>query len=165
MILALLDNIRKYPQDRKSIWRAMEQLGRKHPGLISPLLPELLSLDPHFEMPEPNMADDCYVAVMIAVYNAASEESHLISLFPSHAERHYRFHRRRFTEFIPPVPLVSSLHCASIILLFSPQLVSYYDLAAVIYTHKHILYYDYIDVNVFKQGVNSLVKVHVYTIP
>ena len=91
----------------------MEQLGRNHPGLISPLLPELLSLDPHFDMPEPNMADDCYVAVMIAVYNAASVESSLISLFPCHAERHYRFHRRRFTEFIPPVPLVSLCLCTS----------------------------------------------------
>ncbi|XP_067948883.1 integrator complex subunit 4-like isoform X1 [Watersipora subatra] len=104
MILSLLENMRKYPIDKLSIWRAMKDLGYKHPGFISLLLPELLSIDPHFEMPEPNMDDDCYVAVMLAVFNAASQESGIITLFPPHTQRHYRFHRSRFPHMVPRIP-------------------------------------------------------------
>lgn len=84
----------------------MRDLGANHPASISLLLPELLSLDPHFELPEPNMDDDCYVAVMIAVYNAAFRESSLITLFPPHTQRHYRLHRSRFPHLVPVVPQV-----------------------------------------------------------
>lgn len=89
------------------IYRVMKELGATHPGLISPLLPELLSIDPHFEMPEPNMDDDCYIAVMIAVYNAAARESELVSLVPAHTARHYRFHRSRLPDLVPVVYQVS----------------------------------------------------------
>jgi len=81
----------------------MKGIGLRHSGLMSPLIPELLSVDPHFDMPEPNMDDDCYVAVMIAVYNSASKESSLASLFPSYTRQHYRFHRSRFPHLIPVV--------------------------------------------------------------
>lgn len=87
----------------------MKELGRKHPGLMSPLLPELLSLDPHFDMPEANMNDDCYVAVMISVYNAASQDISLVSLFPAHVARHYRYHRSCFTSLVPVIAQVYSL--------------------------------------------------------
>ncbi|KAF6036687.1 INTS4 [Bugula neritina] len=103
VILALLDNMRRYPVDKQSIWRVMKGIGLRHSGLMSPLIPELLSVDPHFDMPEPNMDDDCYVAVMIAVYNSASKESSLASLFPSYTRQHYRFHRSRFPHLIPVV--------------------------------------------------------------
>ena len=84
----------------------MKELGSNHPGFISLILPELLSLDPHFEMPEPNMDDDCYVAVMLAVYNAAARESSIVTLFAAHTQRHYRFHKSRFPYLVPDVKQV-----------------------------------------------------------
>ncbi|XP_023932225.1 integrator complex subunit 4-like isoform X1 [Lingula anatina] len=44
IIFALLDNLKRYPQDRASIWKCMQHLGEHHPALSLPLIPELLSV-------------------------------------------------------------------------------------------------------------------------
>ena len=56
-IHALLDNLKKYPIDRESIWKCLKQLGNNHGSLVSTLVPELLSTHPFFMGKEPDVDD------------------------------------------------------------------------------------------------------------
>ena len=37
--------------------RSMREIGKNHPALLLPLVPELLSTHPYFDTPEPDMDD------------------------------------------------------------------------------------------------------------
>ncbi|KFP63187.1 Integrator complex subunit 4, partial [Cariama cristata] len=56
-LVELLKNLTKYPTDRESIWKCLKFLGSRHPTLVLPLVPELLSTHPFFDTPEPDMDD------------------------------------------------------------------------------------------------------------
>ncbi|KAG7279065.1 hypothetical protein CRUP_031701 [Coryphaenoides rupestris] len=70
-LLELLKNLTKYPSDRNSVWKCLKFLGSRHPTLVLPLVPELLSTHPYFDTPEPDMDDPAYIAVLVLVFNAA----------------------------------------------------------------------------------------------
>ena len=53
----ILDNLRKYPQDKKSTYRCMQSIGGNHADVTLPLVPELLSVHPFFDTPEPDVED------------------------------------------------------------------------------------------------------------
>ncbi|ELV13885.1 Integrator complex subunit 4 [Tupaia chinensis] len=56
-LVELLKNLTKYPTDRDSIWKCLKFLGSRHPTLVLPLVPELLSTHPFFDTAEPDMDD------------------------------------------------------------------------------------------------------------
>ncbi|XP_070986588.1 integrator complex subunit 4-like [Oncorhynchus clarkii lewisi] len=56
-LLELLKNLTKYPTDRNSAWKCLKFLVCRHPTLVLPLVPELLSTHPYFHTPEPDMDD------------------------------------------------------------------------------------------------------------
>ncbi len=85
-LVELLKNLTKYPTDRNSVWkwvqvavpvrfslssspilsiiyffllhsRCLKFLGARHPTLVLPIVPELLSTHPYFDTPEPDMDD------------------------------------------------------------------------------------------------------------
>ena len=62
-IHALLDNLKKYPTDRESIWKCLKQLGNNHGSLVSILVPELLSTHPFFMGKEPDVDDPACILV------------------------------------------------------------------------------------------------------
>lgn len=51
----LLDNLRKYPQDKRSTYRCLQRIGSQHPSLTLPLVPQLLSIHPFFDTAEPDV--------------------------------------------------------------------------------------------------------------
>ncbi|XP_016402819.1 integrator complex subunit 4-like protein 2, partial [Sinocyclocheilus rhinocerous] len=56
-LVELLKNLTKYPTDRSSVWKCLKFLGARHPTLVLPIVPELLSTHPYFDTPEPDMDD------------------------------------------------------------------------------------------------------------
>uniref|UniRef100_H2ZRW4 Integrator complex subunit 4 n=1 Tax=Latimeria chalumnae TaxID=7897 RepID=H2ZRW4_LATCH len=70
-LVELLKNLTKYPTDRNSIWKCLKFLGSRHPTLVLPLVPELLSTHPFFDTPEPDMDDPACILYCHLFYNAS----------------------------------------------------------------------------------------------
>ncbi|XP_071398383.1 integrator complex subunit 4 isoform X1 [Centroberyx affinis] len=104
-LLELLKNLNKYPTDRNSVWKCLKFLGSRHPTLVLPLVPELLSTHPYFDTPEPDMDDPAYIAVLVLVFNAAKSCPTLPALFSDHTFRHYAYLRDSLSHLVPPLRL------------------------------------------------------------
>ncbi|KAA8579382.1 hypothetical protein FQN60_016812 [Etheostoma spectabile] len=108
-LLELLKNLNKYPTDRNSVWKCLKFLGSRHPTLVLPLVPELLSTHPYFDTPEPDMDDPAcilkisktqskYIAVLVLVFNAAKSCPTMPALFSDHTFRHYAYLRDKSAQ-------------------------------------------------------------------
>ncbi|XP_068173263.1 integrator complex subunit 4 [Antennarius striatus] len=104
-LLELLKNLNKYPTDRNSVWKCLKFLGSRHPTLVLPLVPELLSTHPYFDTPEPDMDDPAYIAVLVLVFNAAKSCHTMPALFSDHTFRHYAYLRDSLSHLVPPLRL------------------------------------------------------------
>ncbi|XP_024300733.1 integrator complex subunit 4 [Oncorhynchus nerka] len=104
-LLELLKNLTKYPTDRNSVWKCLKFLGCRHPTLVLPLVPELLSTHPYFHTPEPDMDDPAYIAVLVLVFNAAQSCPTMTALFSDHTFRHYTYLRDSLSHLVPPLRL------------------------------------------------------------
>ncbi|XP_075968071.1 integrator complex subunit 4 isoform X1 [Anarhichas minor] len=104
-LLELLKNLNKYPTDRNSVWKCLKFLGSRHPTLVLPLVPELLSTHPYFDTPEPDMDDPAYIAVLVLVFNAAKSCPTMPALFSDHTFRHYVYLRDSLSHLVPPLRL------------------------------------------------------------
>ncbi|XP_046891780.1 integrator complex subunit 4 isoform X2 [Hypomesus transpacificus] len=104
-LLELLKNLTKYPTDRNSVWKCLKFLGCRHPNLVLPLVPELLSTHPYFDTPEPDMDDPAYIAVLVLVFNAATSCPTMSALFSDHTFRHYAYLRDSLSHLVPPLRL------------------------------------------------------------
>uniref|UniRef100_A0A8C8I7H1 Integrator complex subunit 4 n=1 Tax=Oncorhynchus tshawytscha TaxID=74940 RepID=A0A8C8I7H1_ONCTS len=102
-LLELLKNLTKYPTDRNSVWKCLKFLGCRHPTLVLPLVPELLSTHPYFHTPEPDMDDPAYIAVLVLVFNAAQSCPTMTALFSDHTFRHYTYLRDSLSHLVPPL--------------------------------------------------------------
>lgn len=104
-LLELLKNLNKYPTDRNSVWKCLKFLGSRHPTLVLPLVPELLSTHPYFDTPEPDMDDPAYIAVLVLVFNAAKSCPTMPALFSDHTFRHYAYLRDSLSHLVPHLRL------------------------------------------------------------
>ncbi|KAL4225430.1 Integrator complex subunit 4 [Mactra antiquata] len=100
-VVALLDNLRRYPEDRVSIWKCMHHLGKNCSSLALPLLPEFLCLHPYFDTPEPEMDDPAYISILVLVFNAASGNRTALPMFQEHTWRHYSYLRDTIPDLVP----------------------------------------------------------------
>uniref|UniRef100_A0AAV2J526 Integrator complex subunit 4 n=2 Tax=Percomorphaceae TaxID=1489872 RepID=A0AAV2J526_KNICA len=104
-LLELLKNLNKYPTDRNSVWKCLKFVGQRHPTLVLPLVPELLSTHPYFDTPEPDMDDPAYIAVLVLVFNAAQTCPTMPALFSDHTFRHYAYLRDSLSHLVPLLTL------------------------------------------------------------
>ncbi|XP_028817647.1 integrator complex subunit 4 [Denticeps clupeoides] len=104
-LLELLKNLTKYPTDRNSVWKCLKFLGSRHPTLVLPIVPELMSLHPYFDTPEPDMDDPAYIAVLVLVFNAAQSCPTITALFSDHTFRHYAYLRDSLSHLVPQLRL------------------------------------------------------------
>ncbi|XP_063061421.1 integrator complex subunit 4 [Engraulis encrasicolus] len=104
-LLELLKNLTKYPTDKNSVWKCLKFLGMRHPNLVLPLVPELLSTHPYFDTPEPDMDDPAYIAVLVLVFNAAKFCPTMSALFSDHTFRHYAYLRDSLSHLVPQLRL------------------------------------------------------------
>ncbi|CDQ81299.1 unnamed protein product [Oncorhynchus mykiss] len=82
-LLELLKNLTKYPTDRNSAWKCLKFLGCRHPTLVLPLVPELLSTHPYFHTPEPDMDDPaCILHTHTPLYLLCGPDLALSHLVP-----------------------------------------------------------------------------------
>lgn len=104
-LVELLKNLSKYPTDRDSIWKCLKFLGSRHPTLVLPLVPELLSTHPFFDTAEPDMDDPAYIAVLVLIFNAAKSCPTMAALFSDHTFRHYAYLRDSLSHLVPALRL------------------------------------------------------------
>ncbi|XP_060033317.1 integrator complex subunit 4 [Erinaceus europaeus] len=104
-LVELLKNLSKYPTDRDSIWKCLKFLGSRHPTLVLPLVPELLSTHPYFDTAEPDMDDPAYIAVLVLIFNAAKTCPTMPALFSDHTFRHYAYLRDSLSHLVPALRL------------------------------------------------------------
>lgn len=106
----VLDNLKKYPQDKKSIWKCLEGVGKNHPWVILPLVPQLLSMHPFFDTSEPDPEDPAYVSVLIMVFNASKGCNTMATLFDEKLLRHYHYLRDTLPHLVPEINLGNEIN-------------------------------------------------------
>nr|CTP81933.1 Bm6175, isoform b [Brugia malayi] len=104
---ALLNCMRRFPIDRQSIFKCMSDLGRHHATFVQLLSDELLELHPVFDITEPAVDDQFYLAKLILILNAASVHDPICSLLPAFAVRHYKFLRCSMPLLVPAIDAFS----------------------------------------------------------
>ena len=71
VISKLLENLKRYPQDKRSILVTCKKLGTTHSELVLPLVTQLLEIHPFFDTPEPDIEDPAYLCILVLVFNAS----------------------------------------------------------------------------------------------
>ncbi|KAF4521167.1 hypothetical protein B566_EDAN011617 [Ephemera danica] len=97
----LLENLKKYPEDKRSMWACAQRLGSSHPQLVLPLVPALLSSHPFLDLSEPDVEDPAYVCILILVFNAAQRCPNMLQLFEEHILKHYGYVRDTMPALVP----------------------------------------------------------------
>ena len=91
VIAKLLENIKRYPQDKRSILMTFKSLGVKHSDLTLPLVTQLLEIHPFFDTAEPDVEDPCYLCILVLVFNAAQQSPTIKPLLDHHTKRHFNY--------------------------------------------------------------------------
>ncbi|KAL4705259.1 hypothetical protein ACJJTC_010278, partial [Scirpophaga incertulas] len=101
----ILENLKRYPQDKRSTYRCVQRLGSSHATLVLPLTTRLLAVHPFFDMPEPDVDDPAYICVLILVLNAAQHCATMLPLFEEHTIKHYTYLRDTMPHLVPYLPI------------------------------------------------------------
>eukprot|EP00088_Acartia_fossae_P000160 TRINITY_DN10050_c0_g1_i1.p1 TRINITY_DN10050_c0_g1~~TRINITY_DN10050_c0_g1_i1.p1 ORF type:complete len:939 (+),score=261.73 TRINITY_DN10050_c0_g1_i1:63-2879(+) len=101
VINKLMVNLKKYPQDKRSILMTFKHLGANHPDLTLPLVTSLLHIHPFFDTPEPDIEDPAYLCNLVLVLNAAQHCPTLPPLLDQHTKRHHAYLKDTFPHLIP----------------------------------------------------------------
>ncbi|KAF2364489.1 Armadillo-type fold [Trinorchestia longiramus] len=100
-INALMDNIRRYPQDVPSIQRCMVSIGCRQSGLVAGLVPQQLLTHPYFDAVQPSLHQPHYICKLLLVLNAASKVPTILPLLEQHTLNHYRYLRDTLPNLVP----------------------------------------------------------------
>lgn len=101
----ILENLKRYPQDKRSTFRCVQRLGSSHASLVLPLTTRFLAVHPFFDMPEPDVEDAAYMCVLILVLNAAQHCTTMLPLFEDHTVKHYTYLRDTMPHLVPYLPI------------------------------------------------------------
>lgn len=104
-VSSLLDNLRRYPQDRRSIHRCLRHVGQNHPIHVQALVSQLLAVHPYFDGVEPSVQDGEYICKLILVLNAALQCPTILPLLEQHTIRHYAYLRDTMPQLVPVLKL------------------------------------------------------------
>ncbi|XP_050295660.1 integrator complex subunit 4 [Anthonomus grandis grandis] len=104
----LLDNLKKYPQDKRSTYRCLQSVGARHPELVVPLVPHFLNIHPFFDMAEPDVENPHYICLLILILNAAKYSLTIVPILEPHTLRHYAYLRDTMPQFVPSLTLGDS---------------------------------------------------------
>ncbi|VEN55059.1 unnamed protein product [Callosobruchus maculatus] len=101
----LLDNLKRYPQDKRSIFKSLQRVGSQHPELVWHLVPQFLNIHPFFDTAEPDVENPQYICLLILIFNAAQYSRTIIPLLEPHHLRHYLYLRDTMTQYVPVLNL------------------------------------------------------------
>ncbi|RWS31998.1 integrator complex subunit-like protein [Leptotrombidium deliense] len=99
----LIENLKKYSEDRNSIWKCFQKLGANHAELTLPLVPELLGIHPFLDLTEPSLEDITHIAILILVFNAAEKCPDITKVFVRHTIQHYVYLRDYYSSLVPNI--------------------------------------------------------------
>ena len=101
----LLENLKRYPEDRASVWKCFQMLGKNHAEFLPSLVQELLSIHPFLDLQEPSLEDHLYIGVLILVVNGAAQSKEIIPVFEKYKvfSRHYTYLRDLVPELVPVI--------------------------------------------------------------
>ncbi|KAL1514289.1 hypothetical protein ABEB36_003569 [Hypothenemus hampei] len=97
----LLDNLKRYPQDKRSTYRCLQSVGGRHADLVVPLVPHFLSIHPFCDTAEPDVESPHYICHLILIFNAAKHSPTITPLLDPHILRHYTYIRDTMPQFVP----------------------------------------------------------------
>lgn len=100
-VAALMDNIRRYPQDVPSIQQCMVSIGCRQSGLVAGLVPRLLLTHPYFDAVQPSLHQPHYICKLLLVLNAAAKMPTILPLLEEHTMKHYAYLRDTLPNFVP----------------------------------------------------------------
>ncbi|VDN15093.1 unnamed protein product [Dibothriocephalus latus] len=93
----LLSNLRRYPDDRDSIWKCAASVGSRHPAFVEVCVSSLLRTHPWLSDQEPFREDPAYITVLLLVLNALPGAPGMKAHFP----RHLAASRAYLAELVP----------------------------------------------------------------
>lgn len=99
----LLENLKRYPEDRSSIYKCFQMLGKNHSEFLPSLIQELLGIHSFLDLQEPSLEDQLYIGVLILVVNGAAFSSEIVKVFEKYKvfSRHYTYIRDLVPELVP----------------------------------------------------------------
>ncbi len=101
VIAKLLENLKKYPQDKRSILITFKKLGANHPDLTLPLVTQLLEVHPFFDTAEPDIEDPGHLCILVLVFNAAQHCPTMEPLLDQHTRKHRHFLLDTYPHLMP----------------------------------------------------------------
>uniref|UniRef100_A0A7S0QW37 Integrator complex subunit 4 n=1 Tax=Cryptomonas curvata TaxID=233186 RepID=A0A7S0QW37_9CRYP len=105
VVRALLDTLTRYPTDTPQIYSALASLGARLSTLVEEVAGSFLTVDTPYLTCEPDVDDPTYVGILVLVLSAATVNTHVLSLCPSHALRHWRYLRTKDSANFPFIHL------------------------------------------------------------
>lgn len=97
----LLRNLRRYPQDRNSLWQCAAFVGKRHPVYVESCLASLLRIHSWLSSPEPNWEDPAYLTVLLLVLNAEVGAPGMVAKFPRHLASTKMYLRELVPSLLP----------------------------------------------------------------
>ncbi|KAI8088775.1 armadillo-type protein [Halteromyces radiatus] len=101
LLLALMANVKRYPEDKLSILRCLCEVGKKHSDFISndvSLVPSLLHLDKRFLAREQPISDYTYTSSVILIINACTNDTTILSMLPNHIFAQLSYYKRKYPD-------------------------------------------------------------------
>ncbi|CAO3580101.1 unnamed protein product [Absidia cylindrospora] len=101
LLLALMANVKRYPEDKLSILRCLCEVGKKHDDYIESLVPSLLHLDKRYIAREQPVSDYSYTANAVLIINACATNPNILSMLPPHMMSHFSYYKRKYADCVP----------------------------------------------------------------
>ncbi|CAJ0961347.1 unnamed protein product, partial [Mesorhabditis belari] len=105
-VRALMVNMRRFPQDRRQVFKCLSALGVRHAVMVQAVVMELLDFDPTFEPVEHHVNDLEYLAKAFLILSAASIHPPVLSILPAYVIRHYKYLRVSEPDLVPVIKSV-----------------------------------------------------------
>ncbi|KAI8344171.1 armadillo-type protein [Chlamydoabsidia padenii] len=101
LLVALMANVKRYPEDKLSILRCLCEVGKKHDDYIETLVPGLFQLDKRYIAREQPVADFTYTSNVILIINACINNSSILSMLPPYMISHFTYYKRKYADCVP----------------------------------------------------------------
>ncbi|KAK2717306.1 hypothetical protein QYM36_006176, partial [Artemia franciscana] len=105
LMRAMLRNLKRYPEDKRSVWQCLQQVGSRHPNQTYALLRIILGIHPFFDTKEEDVEDPAYICALILVFNAAQHNEKILEMLEDHQKRHYSYLRDTLPQLVPSLPV------------------------------------------------------------
>ncbi|KAI9105459.1 armadillo-type protein [Phlyctochytrium arcticum] len=108
MIITFLDNnLRRFPNDKMSLYACLHDIGRNCAELIDSMVYEILKLDPRFLPQEVQLEDDAYIGRLLFIFGAYSKGV-LKHKLPLTVMQHLPYLRAKFPFITSSLPASSN---------------------------------------------------------